>query len=298
VEVCEFCICKQVRLCNFAEVLAHYSTKTITCMTRLLLALCLCACANFLAAQSCVPDLSYADSTAGVYPKPYDAALSPQGGITECAVIGQPFEFTLTIVVNDTLTYQGLSFPLDSVVVTSVTGLPVGIGYACEPPNCHFVQNTIGCAKLFGTPTNANAPGGYDLNIGGFAYVNGSSFGLPINFPDANLAPGKYTIYVNASANDPCAATGTGELANQVSIQTVPNPAFGPFQIKINSQIAGQFQFQLVDLLGQRMEQRQVSIMAGENSISFDASQLSNGLYLAQLQNESGIVTQKIVVQH
>lgn len=267
-------------------------------MTKSLLALAFCACANFLLAQNCNPDMSYADSTAGVYPEPYEPTINPGGGITECAVIGQPFEFTLTIVVNDTLTYQGLSFPLDSVVVNSVSGLPVGIGYACDPPNCHFLSNTIGCAKLFGTPTSSNAPGGYDLIIAGFAYVNGSSFGLPINFPDANLAPGKYTIHVNASSNDPCAATATTELSKQLSIQTVPNPVFGPAQIKINSQISGSFQFQVLDLLGQRMEQRSVSIVTGENSIAFDASQLCNGLYLIQLQNEVGQVTQKVMVQH
>jgi hypothetical protein len=258
----------------------------------------LCAFANLMAAQNCNPDMSYADSTAGVYPEPYEPAINPNGGITECAVIGQPFEFTLTIVVNDTLTYSGLSFPLDSVTVNTVTGLPAGINYICEPPNCHFTSNTIGCAKLFGIATGANAPGGYDLTIGGAAFVNGSVFPLPIVFPDANLAPGKYTIQINANASDPCGVNSTNDLSKHLSIQTVPNPAAGIAQIKINSQITGQFQFQLIDLLGNRITQRQINMIAGENNIEFDASLLPNGLYLAQLRNEIGQVAQKIVVQH
>jgi hypothetical protein len=267
-------------------------------MTRILLTFSLCAFANLLAAQNCNPDLTYADSTAGVYPEPYEPTVNPNGGITECAVIGQPFEFTLTIVINDTLTYSGLSFPLDSVIVSSVTGLPAGITYACDPPNCHFTSNTVGCAKLFGIATSGNAPGGYDLLIGGSAYVNGSVFPLPIVFPDANLAPGKYTIQVNANASDPCGVVSTKDLTSQISIKTVPNPVFGEAQIKINSQISGQFQFQILDLLGNRISQRQVSLLNGENNIGFDASQLPNGLYLVQLRSEIGQVTQKIVVQH
>jgi hypothetical protein len=267
-------------------------------MTRFLLAFVLCATTTFLAAQNCNPDMSYADSTAGVYPEPYEPNINPNGGITDCAVIGQPFEFTLTIVVNDTLTYSGLSFPLDSVLVNSVTGLPAGINYVCDPPNCHFASNTIGCAKIFGIATNGNPPGAYDLTIGGSAFVNGSVFPLPIVFPDANLAPGKYTIQVNANANDPCGVNSTTDLSRHLSIQTVPNPVAGIAQIKINSQISGEFQFQLVDLLGNRIAQRQIHIMDGTNSIEFDASQLPNGLYLAQLRNDNGQVAQKIVVQH
>ncbi|MCU0348825.1 MAG: T9SS type A sorting domain-containing protein [Saprospiraceae bacterium] len=267
-------------------------------MSRALLAILFCACANFLSAQNCDPDLTFADSTAGVYPLPYHPEESPNGGIKECAVIGQPFDFTFTIVVNDTLTYQGLSFPLDSVVVNSVSGLPTGVSYVCEPGNCHFKANSIGCAKLLGIPTNANAPGIFNLNIAGLAYVNGSSFGLQINFPDANLAPGTYTIQLNASANDPCAVTSTNELRQSVSIQTVPNPTSGMTQIKINSKVTGQFQFRVVDLLGQSMEQRQIGISKGENNLEFDASLYANGLYFVQIQSEAGQVTQKIIVQH
>ena len=54
----------------------------------------------------------------------------------------------------------------------------------------------------------------------------------------------------------------------------------------------------VVDLLGKCIEQRQVSIFGGENTVDFDASSLANGLYLVQLQNENGFVSQKLAVQH
>ncbi len=267
-------------------------------MTRLLLALCLCTCATILDAQTCMPNMQYADSTAGVYPKPYDAATNTGVGITECAVIGQNFQFNLTVVINDSLTIGTASYPLDSIVINQVTGLPIGLTYNCDPSNCHFLKNTLSCASIYGTPTAANAPGPYDMVIKGVAFINGSSFPLPLEFPNPLIAPGKYTIHLNANASDPCAVTGTTDLEGLVSITTLPNPTAGITQIKINSQLTGQFQMLVVDLLGKRIEQRQVGIFAGENTVNFDASYLSNGLYLILLQNEKGTVTQKLAVQH
>lgn len=267
-------------------------------MTKLLFALCLCACAISLNAQDCTPNMLYADSTAGVYPKPYDSATNTGVGITECAVIGKDFQFNLTVVINDSLTIGTSSYPLDSIVISQVTGLPTGLTYKCDPTNCHFLKNTLKCASIYGIPTAANAPGAYDMVIKGSAYINGSSFPLPLEFPNPLIAPGKYTIHLNANVNDLCAATATKNLEGQVSITTLPNPTAGITQIKINSQLTGQFQFRVVDLLGKRIEQRQVSIFSGENSLEFDASRLSNGLYLLQLQSENGFVTQKLAVQH
>ncbi|MFQ5448097.1 MAG: hypothetical protein ACE5FF_14330, partial [Saprospiraceae bacterium] len=90
-------------------------------------------------AQDCQPDEIYADSSNGVYPLPYDSIISPNGGINECAVIGQPYEFTFTVVVGDTFTFGAFSFPLDSISVTSVQGLPEGLNYACNPAtSCSF----------------------------------------------------------------------------------------------------------------------------------------------------------------
>lgn len=267
-------------------------------MTRLLLAFVFCASANFIFAQTCTPDVQYADSTAGVYPKPRDPATNPNGGITECAVIGQYFQFNLTVVIHDSLKVGTLGFPLDSIVISQVTGLPQGITYGCIPGNCHFLKNTLSCAYIYGTPTAANAPGDYDMVIKGSAYVNGSSFPLALEFPNPQIAPGKYTIHLNANSTDPCAVTSTRNLEGKMNIVTQPNPTAGLTQIKINSLINGQFQMSVVDLLGQQIEKQQISISSGENNVEFDASQLANGLYMVQLQNETGFVSQKIAVQH
>jgi hypothetical protein len=267
-------------------------------MKQLLLTILLLLPVSFILAQSCQVDSTYVDSSAGVYPLPYDADLNPMGGITECAVIGEFFQFDFTIVIGDTLTVGGFSFPLDSIIVSQVQGLPQGISYSCKPSNCHYLKNTIGCAAIYGTPTAANAVGAYDLKIVGSAFINGSSLPLPLEFPNAALAPGKYTIHLLASNTDPCAVSSTNNLEKQVSIRTMPNPTAGFTLIDIASETAGTFNFRVTDLLGKVVEERKVQIFNGKNQIEFDGSRLSNGMYVLLLQNELGYVTQKLTIQH
>lgn len=266
-------------------------------MKQILLSLSFILPVAVLTAQVCTPDDTYADSSAGVYPLPYEPDLNPTGGITECATIGEFFQFDFTVVVGDTLTVGGFSFPLDSVIVSDVEGLPQGISYSCNPTNCHFKKNTIGCAAIYGTPTGSNPVGEYDLTIKGAAYINGSSLPLPLEFPNDQLAPGKYTIHLLGSPNDPCNATATNHLEKQVSIRTMPNPTTGPVTLDIASMTSGSFSLRVVDFQGQTLEVRPVELYQGRNTLSFDGTHLSNGLYLLILQNERGYVSQRVMVQ-
>ncbi len=267
-------------------------------MKQLVLTFLLLIPMSIMHAQVCEADMSYADSSAGVYPLPYDADLNPGGGITECAVIGKFYQFDFTIVIGDTLTVGGFSFPLDSIIVSAVEGLPQGISFSCKPSNCHYLKNTIGCAAIYGTATGANPIGDYELKIKGSAFINGSSLPLPLEFPNASLAPGKYIVRLLASDTEPCNLTAVNTLEKQVSIRTMPNPTNGYALIDIASETAGNFNFRVVDLLGNVVESRQVQIFNGKNQLEFDGSHLPNGMYLLMLQNEKGYVTQKLTIQH
>ena len=253
---------------------------------------------GFLSAQTpiCDPDPAYIDST-GVFPKPFDPVASPNGGINVCAVVNEPFTFTFTVGVGDTLIYQGLALPLDSVVILGVSGLPAGINYGCSPAICHYKKNTTGCASLYGTPTG---PAGlYDLQISGKAYLLSGLLVYPITFPDANLAPGKYTLEVLASASDPCSVTGSKEtLADKVAFSVQPNPASGKVQAFVSSKINGRAQFVVADFMGKQVYSQQQNLVTGANSFDFDGSNLPDGMYFLSLKNELGTVTQKLIVQH
>ena len=115
--------------------------------------------------QACLPDSTVKDSAVGVYPKPI-SPTNPNGGINKPACINKPFEFNLTVKISDTVTIPGVPIPVNlnfAKIPTkdAISGLPKGIGYECNPPDCIFPKNSIGCLILKGTPTSDNTPGIY-----------------------------------------------------------------------------------------------------------------------------------------
>ena len=75
----------------------------------------------------------------------------------------EPYSQVITIATPATVTdTNGTVYPLQSIRVTSITGLPPGISYVCNPSNCIFNGNTKGCL-LFGDTTET--PGSYPLTV-------------------------------------------------------------------------------------------------------------------------------------
>lgn len=253
-----------------------------------------------LSAQICNPNPDYADST-GVFPMPFSAA-NPSGGITECAIIDEPFEFVFTVAVGDSITVnflgQELRLALDSVVVNSVEGLPLGLNYACAPGNCAFPKNSLGCAVINGTPVSSNTPGDYPLVIKGTVFFPGFPFEQDVDFPGDQF-PGEYTLQLLPDGMTDCTVTSTNEqLAEKVNLSLSPNPSAGPIQIEINADIFGEFNLRVVDLLGNVVHKQALDISLGNNRVSFDGSALSNGLFIVVLENELGTISQKLLIQH
>lgn len=249
--------------------------------------------------QTCEPNEMYADSTSGVYPPPYEPDLTPNGGITECAIINQPFSFSFTIVVGDTIKFGAFAFPLDSIKITEVQGLPIGMNYVCNPPNCTFEKNTLSCANVFGTPTSMNTPGEKPLSIVGSAFINNSPLPFPISFPDANLAPGTYSINLLADDTTPCPVTAVSESYQGIlSMTLMPNPASGNATLEISSMFSGNFDLRVLDLFGRTVHQEAVEVVAGKQNIQIDCSDFSEGMHLVFLSNQNGYLTQKLMIQH
>ena len=67
-----------------------------------------------------------------------------------------------TIIIEDDIVY------LDSLVINDISGLPLGLNWACEPQSCSF---TVGnsCLGLNGIPTIS---GSFDANISSTLYFN------------------------------------------------------------------------------------------------------------------------------
>src|SRR5690606_11858260 len=123
--------------------------------------------------QNCLPDANYTNP--GYYPD----SLPP-------AQIGASYGQTITVVVPKDTTIELIQgFPvtidIDSIVLTSITNLPLGFTYECEPKSCGFIGNTSGCVKIIGNPVDANLVGDYNL-IGNLqAYAAGAGGLSPLS---------------------------------------------------------------------------------------------------------------------
>ena len=264
-------------------------------------------CALFLLAGSvsaqidfCEPDLTLLDSIdAGVVPLPYHPDSSPEGGITDSACLNKNLQFVFNAIVGDTFTTQFGAFPLDSLVIsttTAISGLPTGFSYKCNPPSCVFPKESVSCIVIYGKATNVNDIGPHNLGISGTLWSGG--FPIPLTFPDPNLIPGEYVLYVHPEDYPNCSVFTSAKEAIRSfeGIRTLPNPFSGQTTIEVVATEAGDFTLAVTDLLGRTVHSQQVRIEEGTNRILFDGSQLADGVYLYTFYNQTGRLSQRMVV--
>src|SRR5688500_18386729 len=118
--------------------------------TSLLLIAGLCTQVN--AGVICSPDSSLTEF--GFYP---DSAGFADG----CE--GDFYSQSFTVVVDDSFEIDaGPTVAIDSISVTGVNNLPLGLFTSCNPQACDFPANSLGCIAFNGTPT---IPGTYGISV-------------------------------------------------------------------------------------------------------------------------------------
>ncbi|MBU6341790.1 MAG: T9SS type A sorting domain-containing protein [Bacteroidetes bacterium] len=259
-----------------------------------ILAIILISSAQASAQQQCMRDSSILNvDTVFVSPLPY-TATNPKY-LLKVACINQPYNQSVTIKVPPTFVFQGITLAITSASLATtgaVTGLPTGLTYSCDPPNCVFNANTLGCVLIYGTPSNpAQAPDTLDLSIK--AKVNTSFGPLDITFPGP-IAPGNYYLILKTAAGCMSAA----EEANNpfYSLKNTPNPFSGQTTFHVMSDKSGEFQFQVFNMLGKLVSSQNIQLLEGENQFTYDAASLANGAYYFILGNHTGKTSGKMIV--
>ena len=126
-------------------------------MKRLLLIIFTSGLFTFNLNAQCTPDPLYADSIYGAWPDTVTNFVSGQVGVAYSQIL----DFKLPLDAGDVDPgFAGV--PVDSAVLTQVTGLPAGLSYTCNNTACSWLGGEQGCATLEGTPTTA---GSYDITI-------------------------------------------------------------------------------------------------------------------------------------
>lgn len=175
-------------------------------------------------AQNCTPDSTLQDAPLGVYPTPFDSTTFPTGGLADFpATIGMPYELTFTVKVTDSLTLAPFDLDLKNFALANMDGLiglPIGLDFACDPPNCVFNDTTLGCIIIQGTPIDANPVGDYNLRFMGQLFANEDD-SISLGFPSA-LVPGEYVLSLGRS--DTLDSDEDGVMDDLDNCVDTPNP--------------------------------------------------------------------------
>lgn len=245
-----------------------------------------------LSAQTCVRDSSVLDSMDLVAPQPWTPADPTIYTLPAC--INEPYAQSVTFNVPDMLTFSGITLPLTKITVAAtgaVTGLPAGLSYSCDPPNCEFLANTLGCMLISGTPTPNNTPGDKELTIKVTAY---SLITQEIDFPGTIAPNSKYFITVKNTGE---CASGTSDLSGQIAgVKNAPNPFGQQTEMIVESMVSGEFTFDVFNIIGKRVNQQVVQLTQGTNYFTFDAGNLPNGTYFYSLGNRTGNISNTFVI--
>lgn len=258
-----------------------------------------------LASAQCVPDPIYKDSTFGVYPRPYDPVAFPSGGIKQSACIGKPYKFVFTVKVPDSVAVPqlgGLKLKLDSIKLDkkkagTVTGLPVGISYDCNTPNCTFAAKTSGCTYLYGVAANSNTAGDYEIGIKLTAYF--STFLGPITYElnAKDLATGKYILKLEPNNASSCFVSSIKDQNENISfINAKPNPATDFTTISFYAQEDENLDFIVADMSGKVVYKENRAAQHGINTLDLNTSNLTEGVYIYYLNSKQGRIANRLVI--
>jgi hypothetical protein len=270
-------------------------------MKKTLLLLCSFALVTLAAAQTtCHRDSNLLITHTIVSPAPWTPDSMYYNLHPAC--INDPYNQSVTFNIPDTVTVPSIPTPivLNSISLATsgaITGLPAGVTYNCDPPNCIFNHHTLGCLLLYGTPTPpgpANLPDTTELKITVSISSPSFPFPIPITFP-GTVAPNNH-FYMITRAQGQC-ASGTHDLNSQILFaQNAPNPFSGFTTITVESAVTANFKFEVFNTLGQTVYIDEVKLVTGENKFTFDAGKLPNGAYYYTIGNAAGKISRKMVI--
>ena len=229
----------------------------------------------------CVPDAQYSDSTWGIWPDTAQNFISGNTGVYYEQIVN--FKLPSDAGALNPI-YAGV--PITFVSLVSVDGAPPGISYSCNTSNCSWPGGDQGCATISGIPTNN---GTYPINL--LIKGCGSLFGATIC---DSVVFSNYVIQIGPVGIDNYELTN-----NSLKLKKAfPNPSNQRSNIQYETIKSENVSFEITNLLGELILNKNVSSKIGLNSILVNTSDLSNGVYLYSISNGKTRSTKRLIVKH
>lgn len=216
--------------------------------------------------------------------------------------------------VNDIGYIPGETYTVE-VDINTTMGSPVGFGFQMLALNAPLNEDGSEVSDWQAISSNVKVSSAANT---GRTYVEHSGVGSNSTFQMSWTAPddleGEVTFYsCGNGVNDNGSTSGDNAACNTLVLQqnvtsssedlaaialqmkAFPNPASDRVNLEILAIQSGTYQIQVFNAVGQRVYQNQVSLISGENQESIDLSNLSQGVYTLQVQNEAQVIAQNIV---
>lgn len=199
--------------------------------------------------------------------------------------VNQPYDVTFQFKVPKKAPFGTDSIDIDRIELTGVTGLnsipsSVSFFYNCNPGDCSFKADSVGCVRLQGTATQA---GVYALVIEANVYISPSFF-IPFPTPGYDI-----TIYQNVGI------TEVEETGFQVS-EIFPNPSNDLAQLEVTLFEESELTVEIFNLLGQQVSEMSMQGSKEVYLISLPVSALPPGAYCCLVRNGVNSVMRPIIV--
>ena len=226
------------------------------------------------ASAQCTPDPTI--TSPGIYP---DSATGFLPGIE-----GTPYSQIVQVRVPVDTMLGSLNVNITGTSLDSATGIPPGLTYTCNVPNCFFPGGGNGCVLISGVPT---VPGTYNPTF--YLTTYGTVFGVPV--PPQNDVVDYYFIDVNQ-------ATGiAGQTPKVFEVyQNIPNPFKNKCQIKYYSPGIGSVELTVFNLIGKVVHRDVMNAKPGFNSFLFEAENLQAGIYMYTVSYGQFSYTKRMVI--
>lgn len=239
--------------------------------------------------QSCTPYDYYPGVAFWQYPDTDDGFVAGQEGVS--------YNESLYFRTPDKASDVNPSLPsiaINSVKIWQVNGLPSGLSYACNPTNCTYTPNSLGCINVYGTPEKA---GDYPLEVIFKIYPLA---GLSIDYPVSG-----YTVHIyppNATNLDPTAGFIQDEdrIDSLFRYQAVNNLIVDDSKLDIYFGMdfdQTEVLFSMTNSLGQAIIRKNlIGYRNKENHIEVDVSDFPDGIYFITIYQRKRKISKKVVI--
>ncbi len=181
---------------------------------------------------------------------------------------------------------SGSSITLHHLEIVDIANGPEGMTWDCNAEDNELLVGTYYCILLEGTPT---ITGHYPIKIIVDVYIPGI-LGSPPLYVATITDSTSLAIDV---IQDPF---GIPENNNSFTlINSIPNPFTSLLDISFYSKGSKEIDFELFNLLGEKVHMEEFITNAGENHFIYDGSDLPSGIYIYSISGEQQRLTRRII---